>query len=877
LSSITSDLTIDNSGTGIFTQDNGTTIKNVEYFSELTTGFGNDTIAFTDQFNERVYTGDGDDTIALGVGNNDYADGGEGDDLLIIDYSSNTFTGSTNYTAGISSETYWWNPSSGYFRAFYDSNGNSDFISFDGIERLSITGTGSNDAIQTSNGDDLITGVNPNSTTPGQGEVDTLTGGLGSDRFILGDFNWVGYDDSNASSAGSTDYALITDFTVDDVIQLNGASGNYNLTISGSDTHLYLDKPGAEPDELIAVLQNISTTWHQNPTNNHFYKIIEVGSWQDAENAAIAENAHLVSINDQSEQEWLIQTFGTGEYYWIGLTDQKTEGLWEWTSGEPLTYTNWSQGEPNNNNFLSSENYAHLNWGSDGSWNDIGIDSPEWSSVRKAIIESNEVQQPDLSLTESYFSYVSNLPTVTVNLSPTSVNEDGTANLVYTFTRTGSTANSLTVSYDIIGTALSSDYTGATPGTGKTITFAAGFSTATLTIDPTADRIIEGNESVIITLAPSTNNYDVGSEKAARGIILDDETTTISLTVSSSSVTEDGTTNLEYTFTRIGATTNALTVNYSIAGTADSSDYTGATPGTGKTITFAAGSNTATLTIAPTADTTVEPDETVVLTLTDGTGYTIETTESVTGTIANDDVVSATGTVLRGTPQNDSLDASTGQYTVIPYEGDDTIVVNTASDVIIELPGQGTDTIESSVNYNLAAQTHLENLTLTGTDDITGIGNRRDNVITGNSGQNVLVGLQGDDTFVFNFGESTIAKPDRIRDFGIGDDRIQIGDQLILTQQSLNELPSKTDSNVATLSNLVNSVFADTNSTLSGNQALGVNSAALGTYTSLGITNTYLIVNDGIDGFNAETDLIINIARTESDRFGGRVINEIGL
>ena len=785
-------------------------------------------------------------------------DGGEGNDLLTINYSDNTFTGSSNYTAGITSETYWWNPSSGYFRAFYDSNGNSDSISFDGIERLSITGTSANDVILTGNGDDLLTGVNPNSLTPGRGEVDTLTGSLGSDRFILGDVNWVGYDDGNTSSAGTTDYALITDFTEDDIIQLKGASGNYNLAISGSDTHLYLDN-GTEPDELIAVLQNIPTTWYQNPTNNHFYKVIDVGSWQDAENAAIAENGHLVSINDQNEQEWLVQTFGTQEYYWIGLTDEKTEGIWQWTSGEPLSYTNWGFEEPSNS-WQSGEDYAHMNWGGDGSWNDLGVDSPEWYGVRKAIIESNEVKQPDLSLTGSYFSYVSNLPTVTVTLSPASVNEDGTPNLVYIFTRTGSTANSLTVSYNIIGTALSSDYTGATPGTGKTITFASGSSTVTLTIDPTTDTTVEGNETIIVALSPSAN-YDVGIAKSATGTIVDDETTTISLTADPVSVTEDGSSNLIYTFTRIGSTTNALTVNYSVGGTTDNTDYTGTTTGTGKTVTFAAGSATAIVTVDPTPDTTVEPDETVALTLATGTGYTIGTTEAVTGTIANDDVVNLSSGVLLGTPKNDTLDATTGQYTVIPYTGDDTIVVNTASDVILELPNEGTDTIVSSVNYNLAAQTHIENLILTGTDDITGIGNRKNNVITGNSGQNVLVGLQGDDTFVFNFGDSTIAKPDRIRDFGVGADRIQVGDQPLPT-----DLPRTTYSSVTTLDELVNSVFIDANGSLSGSQPLEINSAALGTYTSLGVTNTYLIVNDGIPGFNQETDLVINIART-SDQF----------
>ena len=112
----------------------------------------------------------------------------------------------------------------------------------------------------------------------------------------------------------------------------------------------------------------------------------------------------------------------------------------------------------------------------------------------------------------------------------------------------------------------------------------------------------------------------------------------IAFDVSPASVAEDGASNLLYTFTRTGDSTNALTVNYGITGTADSTDYTGATPGTGKTITFVAGSATAILTIDPTADTTVEADETVVITLAAGTGYTVGTTTEVVGMISNDDI-----------------------------------------------------------------------------------------------------------------------------------------------------------------------------------------------------------------------------------------------
>ncbi|MFN9400050.1 MAG: hypothetical protein ACK57T_09880, partial [Dolichospermum sp.] len=96
------------------------------------------------------------------------------------------------------------------------------------------------------------------------------------------------------------------------------------------------------------------------------------------------------------------------------------------------------------------------------------------------------------------------------------------------------------------------------------------------------DTIVESDETVALTLATGTG-YTIGTTTAVTGTITNDDVTlpSITLAVSPTSVSEDGTINLIYTFTRTGSTTNALTVNYSIAGTANSSDYTGATPGTG--------------------------------------------------------------------------------------------------------------------------------------------------------------------------------------------------------------------------------------------------------------------------------------------------------
>jgi hypothetical protein len=233
---------------------------------------------------------------------------------------------------------------------------------------------------------------------------------------------------------------------------------------------------------------------------------------------------------------------------------------------------------------------------------------------------------------------------VSVAVAPLSVNEDGATNLVYTFTRVGVTSTPLTANFTIAGTAtFNTDYTQTGAATfvppNGTVTFGAGNSTATVTVDPSADITSELDETVILTLAAGTG-YNVIEPSSATGTITNDDVV-VSVAVSPGAVAEDGATNLVYTFTRNDAA-NPLTVNFSVGGTATfTTDYTqtGAaafTPPTG-TVSFAAGELTATVTVDPVADSSVEPDETVVLTVIAGSGYTVGAPSSATGTITNDD------------------------------------------------------------------------------------------------------------------------------------------------------------------------------------------------------------------------------------------------
>jgi Ca2+-binding RTX toxin-like protein len=108
--------------------------------------------------------------------------------------------------------------------------------------------------------------------------------------------------------------------------------------------------------------------------------------------------------------------------------------------------------------------------------------------------------------------------------------------------------------------------------------------------------------------------------------------------------------------------------------------------------------------------------------------------------------------------------------------GNDTYVVNSTTDTITELTGQGNDTVESSVTFSInttALQSVIENITLTGTTSgTTATGNALDNVLTGSSVANTLTGNDGHDTLNGLGGNDTLSggNGNDILDGGTGND-----------------------------------------------------------------------------------------------------------
>lgn len=88
-------------------------------------------------------------------------------------------------------------------------------------------------------------------------------------------------------------------------------------------------------------------------------------SWYSARSSCSQVGAILVVISNSGIQAFL-EALCTSGNYWIGLNDLLNEGTFVWDgTSTPVSYTNWSPGEPNDAG--DNEDCAALRW---NTWND---------------------------------------------------------------------------------------------------------------------------------------------------------------------------------------------------------------------------------------------------------------------------------------------------------------------------------------------------------------------------------------------------------------------------------------------------------------------------------------------------------------------------
>ena len=103
------------------------------------------------------------------------------------------------------------------------------------------------------------------------------------------------------------------------------------------------------------------------PYNNHYYYYFPTSlTWHNAKLACESIGGHLVTIATENENIF-VNNLAENNRIWIGFTDERVEGEWEWITGEPVIFENWASGEPNDD---GGQDYGQMY--SEGEWDDAG-------------------------------------------------------------------------------------------------------------------------------------------------------------------------------------------------------------------------------------------------------------------------------------------------------------------------------------------------------------------------------------------------------------------------------------------------------------------------------------------------------------------------
>ena len=191
------------------------------------------------------------------------------------------------------------------------------------------------------------------------------------------------------------------------------AAGNFTVLDGYNRARVaFLNPDGTQPADPVNWIQWAAA----GGGNDHYYAFTSrPANWPGVEAEAVGYLGHLVSVNSAAEQTFIETAFLKGlnrlRPFFIGLNDVAIEGQYVWSTGEPLGFTNWAPGEPNNNG-ATGEDYSVMNdlyvrgVGADrfGKWNDLPLVytlvSGNAATPHFGIMETAEVPLPPAIATQ---------------------------------------------------------------------------------------------------------------------------------------------------------------------------------------------------------------------------------------------------------------------------------------------------------------------------------------------------------------------------------------------------------------------------------------------------------------------------------------------
>jgi Ca2+-binding RTX toxin-like protein len=781
---------------------------------------GNDSL-FGEEGTDTLLGGDGNDTLDGGSGA-DNMDGGDGNDIYVVDNANDQITersnqgidtvrASINYRLGNNLENLVLTGNgsisgtgNGADNNITGNNGSNNLSGAGGDDFIS--GAGGSDTISGGSGNDEIEGGNGSDILRGNGGDDTIRGDIGNDDISGsgGDDNLSGGDGNDAINGGSGNDTLNGD-AGNDTIQ--GGSGND--TASG----------GAGDDDINGGSGN--DTLNGNAGND----LIDGGSGQDTMRGGTGNDVYLVDdAGDRAIEE-------AGQ----GLDEvQSTVSFALEANVENLTLLGTANidgtGNDSDNTILGNSGRNRLDGGAGDDVLDGGAGADDlFGGLGNDTYIIDDVGD---SFTEDPGGGIDTV------ISPFSqILSDEIENLI------------LTGSNNLNGTGNASDNT-ILGNTGNNIIQGEGGSDY-LDGRAGADTMIggDGNDTYVVD-----NTGDVVTENAGGGA--DTVLSSLkfyTLTANVESLVLTGSNNLRGTGNELDNTLIGNRGDNSLDGRAGNDRLEGGDGndtldgGAGDDVMIGGLGDDVYVVSSPAdevredagegTDTVVADDsytlganvENLILTGTDDiNGGGNDSSNTLTGN-SGDNQLSGGGRsdTLEGREGDDILDGGQGADTLRGGAGNDTYIVDNISDIVQESSGDGIDLVISSVSFTLGD--NVENLTLSGTNNIIGTGNSLDNTLIGNSGNNTLTAGSGNDVLDGGDGSDTLLG-------GLGNDTYFVNEIGDIVVENAGE---GTDS-----------VFSNINFTLSGNIENLTLVGSTGTENLIGVGDTSDNVITGNDGNN---------------------------